>query len=274
MMSQLSKLASHFDLIHVHPMNIMYWLPFLRLLNTPYLVTHHNVIPDVSGAELAIREFDDVPLVSISNAQREPAPRLNWQATVYYGLPLGLYTLQEKPEKYLAFIGRFSNVKGLHDAIEIAKQSKLKLKIAGRPLYTVDIQYFESMVRPLLEDPMLECVGELNDNEKQSFLGGACALLFPITWRESFGLVMIEALACGTPVIGYQHGSVPEVIVDGVTGFVVKGLQEAVDAVKQTHSISPNRCRQEIEKRFSVERMCKEYVDIYEKLVAGWKSAK
>jgi glycosyltransferase involved in cell wall biosynthesis len=272
MMSQLSKHSSEFDVIHVHPLDVISWFPFLRLLNVPYLITQQNTIPDSSDMQLAIREFSDVPLVSVSNAQREPAPWLNWQATVYYGLPLQLYTFQEKPEGYLAFIGRFSPVKGLHDALEIAKQSKMKLKIAGRPFLAKEQQYFESAIQPLLSDPMLEYVGELNDSEKQSFLGGACALLFPITWQESFGLVMIEALACGTPVIGYRRGSVPEVITDGVTGFVVEDLQGAVDAVKKVQSLNRSRCRQEVEKRFSVGKMCKEYVDQYEKVVAGWKS--
>jgi glycosyltransferase involved in cell wall biosynthesis len=270
MMSQLSKYSSEFDLIHVHPMDIIYWLPFLRLLDVPYLVTQHNPIPNVSEVEPAIREFSDVPLVSNSNAQREPAPWLNWQATVYLGLPLELYTLQEKPEGYLAFIGRFYPEKGLHDAIEIAKQSKMRLKIAGRPFNAKERQYFESTIQPVLGDPMFEYVGELNDNEKQSFLGGACALLLPIMLRESGGTAMIEALACGTPVIGYQRGVVPEVITGGITGFVVKDLQEAVDAVKKTQSLSRSRCRQEFENRFSAGKMCKEYVEEYEKLVAGW----
>src|SRR5262245_7945534 len=249
MMSQLSRHSFEFDVIHVHPMNTLYWLPFLRLLNVPYIITQQNGIPDISNIELAFREFSDVPLVSVSNAQREPAPWLNWQATIYYSLPLALYTFQEKPEEYLAFIGRFSPVKGLHDAIEIAKQSRMKLKIAGRTFHAEEQKYFESVVQPLLKNSMVEYVGELNDNEKQSFLGGACALLFPVVWRESFGLVMIEALACGTPVIGYQRGSVPEVVTDGVTGFVVKGLQDAVEAVKKIQSLSRRRCRQEVENR-------------------------
>ncbi len=273
-MSQLSKHLSEFDVIHVHPLYILYWLPFLRLLNTPYLLTQYNEVPNVSEVELSVREFYDVPLVSISDAQREPAPQLNWLATVYYGLPLELYTIQEEPEGYLAFIGRFSPAKGLHDAIEIAKQSKMKLKIAGRPFLPVEQQYFENMIQPLLEEPMIEYVGELNDNEKRSFLGGACALLFPSTQRETAGLVMIEAMACGTPVIGYRRGSVPEVITDGVTGFVVEDLHGAVDAVKKTQSLNRSRCRQEVETRFSVGRMCKEYLDTYEKLVADWKSGR
>lgn len=272
LMSHLSKHSSEFDIIHVHPMSIIYWLPFLRLLNVPYLITHHNAFPDISQAMLAIREFTDIPLVSISDAQRESAPWLNWQATVYYGLPLDLYTFQEKTEGYLAFIGRFSPSKGLPDAIEIAKQSGMKLKIAGRPFHTEEQHYFESTIKPLLRDSMVEYVGELNDDEKQSFLGGANALLFPIMWQEPFGLVMIEALACGAPVIGYRRGSVPEVIAEGVTGFIVNNLREAVDAVKKTQSLSRSRCRQEFENRFSVGRMCTEYVDKYEKLVASWKS--
>jgi glycosyltransferase involved in cell wall biosynthesis len=272
-MSQLSKHSSEFDLIHLHAVSPVYWLPFLRLLNVPYLITQHNILLDVSVMELYFREFSDVPLVSISNAQREPALWLNWQATVYCSLPLELYESQEKSEGYLAFIGRFSPAKGLHDAIEIAKQSKMKLKIAGCPFHASEQKYFESAIQPLLGDPMLEYVGELDDNEKQSFLGGACALLFPVTWREPFGLVMVEALACGTPVIAYRNGAVQEVITDGITGFVVKGLQDAIDAVSRIQSLSRSRCRQEVEERFSVGRMCKEYLDQYEKLIAGWKYA-
>jgi glycosyltransferase involved in cell wall biosynthesis len=275
MMSQLSKYSSEFDVIHIQPQDPRYWLPFLRLLNVPYLITLHDIIPDVPYMEPAFREFSDVPLVSISNAQREPAPWLNWQATIYHGLPLELYTLQEKPEEYLAFIGRFTPTKGLHDAVEIAKRSKMKLKIAGLPLNLEDERYFESEIQPLLEDSMHEYVGELDDKEKQSFLGGAYALLFPIKWREPFGLAMIEALACGTPVIGYRNGSVPEVITDGVTGFVVEDLQEAVAAVNKVRSLSRSRCRQEVEERFSVGRMCEASVEQYEKLrPAGSRSPK
>jgi glycosyltransferase involved in cell wall biosynthesis len=271
MMSQLSKLSSEFDVIHVHPQNPSYWLPFLRLLNTPYMITLHDSISAFAGTP-ALREFPDVPLVSISNHQREPAPWLNWQATIYHGLPLELYEFQEKPEEYLAFLGRFDPFKGLHDAIEIAKQSKMKLKIAGCASNMTEEQYFDNAIRPQLEDPMFEYVGELDDNEKQSFLGGACALLFPITKPEPFGMVMIEALACGTPVIGSRIGSVPEIITDGVTGFVVRDLREAVDAVKKAQSLSRSRCRHEFEKRFSAGRMCKESVDHYEKLMTGRKS--
>jgi glycosyltransferase involved in cell wall biosynthesis len=266
MMSQLSNLSSEFDVIHVHPTYPAYWPLFLRLLGKPHLITHHNVVPDLSGIAHAVPEFSDAPLVSISNAQREPAPWQNWQATIYHGLPLELYTFQEKPEEYLAFIGRFWPFKGLPDAIEIAMQAGMKLKIAGLPYLPTERQYFESEIQPLLGTSMVEYVGELDDNEKQSFLGGARALLFPIMWQEPFGLVMIEALSCGTPVIGYRRGSVPEVVTDGVTGFVVGNVQEAVDAVKKIQSLSRRRCRQEVEKRFSAARMCREYVNLYEML--------
>jgi glycosyltransferase involved in cell wall biosynthesis len=270
MMSQLSNLSSEFDVIHVHPTYPQYWPLFLRLLGKPHLITHHTDVPDLSGIAHAVRGFFDVPLASISNAQREPAPWLNWQATLYHGLPLDLYTYQEKPEEYLAFIGRFSPNKGLPDAIEIAKQAGMKLKIAGMPFLPDGQQYFESVIQPLLKNSMVEYVGELDDNEKQSFLGGARALLFPIMWEEPFGLVMIEALACGTPVIAYRRGSVPEVITDGVTGFVVGNAQEAVGAVKKIQSLSRRRCRQEVEERFSVARMCREHVSLYETLADKW----
>ena len=266
MMSQLSRRVSEFDVIHVHPISI-HWLPFLRLLNAPYLITQHNIIrADAVEVERAVREFSDAPLVSISDAQREPVPWMNWRATVHYGLPLDLYKLQEKAGEYLAFIGRITPVKGVSDAIEIAKRSGRKLKIAGQPITKEDSQYFESKILPFLKGPMFEYVGELNDSEKQSFFEDACALLCPVKYREAFGLVMIEALACGTPVIGYGLGSIPEVVDDGVTGFVVRGVEEAVDAVSRIHLLSRKRCRQEVDQRFSAGRMCAQYLQMFEKL--------
>jgi len=205
-------------------------------------------------------------VVSISDAQREPLPWVNWQATVYHGLPDDLYSFRAAPGTYLAFLGRISPEKRVDRAIEIAKRVRMPLKIAGK-VDRVDEDYFESVVHPLLRDPLVEYVGEIGEGEKDEFLGNAYALLFPIDWPEPFGLVMIEAMACGTPVIAYRHGSVPEVMEEGRTGFIVKGLEEAVEAVWRVPKLSRERCREIFAQRFTAARMAGDYLRVYERLI-------
>lgn len=211
-------------------------------------------------------EFREMPVVSISNAQREPLPWLNWQATVYHGLPENLYTYREEPGKYLAFLGRISREKRVDRAIEIAKRVGMALKIAAK-VDAVDQVYFADHIRFLLDDPLVEYVGEIGEGEKDEFLGNAYALLFPIDWPEPFGLVMIEAMACGTPVIAYRRGSVPEVMEEGATGFIVESLDDAVRAVERVPSLSRRRCREVFEQRFSASRMTQDYLNVYERLL-------
>jgi glycosyltransferase involved in cell wall biosynthesis len=214
------------------------------------------------------QEFQDMPVISISNGQREPLAWANWQATVYHGLPVGMYRFREKPGNYLAFLGRISPEKRVDRAIEIARRVGMPLKIAAK-VDPVDRDYFESLITPLLSNSLVEFVGEISDGEKDEFLGNAYALLFPIDWPEPFGLVMIEAMACGTPVIAYRGGAVPEVLEEGHTGFIVRGLEDAVEAVRDVAQLSRKRCREVFEERFTATRMAHDYVQQFERLIAS-----
>jgi glycosyltransferase involved in cell wall biosynthesis len=213
------------------------------------------------------REFSDTPVVSISDAQRQPLPWLRWAGTVYHGLPPDLLAFHPGPGRYLAFLGRISPEKRVDRAIAIAREVGMPLYIAAK-VDAQDRDYFASTIQPLLRDPRVEYLGELGEAEKSGFLGGAAALLFPIDWPEPFGLVMIEAMACGTPVIAWRRGSTPEVIEDGVTGFLVANLEEAVAATAKASSLSRERCRAEFERRFTSERMTRDYLDVYRRLLA------
>jgi glycosyltransferase involved in cell wall biosynthesis len=207
--------------------------------------------------------------VSISNAQRLPLPWINWQATIYHGLPVDLYEFDERPRNYLAFLGRISPEKRVDRAIEISRRAGIELKIAAK-VDSVDREYFREEISPLLKHPLVEFIGEISESDKGDFLGNAQALLFPIDWPEPFGLAMIEALACGTPVIAYRGGSVPEIVEQAVTGFVVNDTDEAVDALKRIDAVSRRRCREEFERRFTSARMASDYVKVYENLVRRW----
>jgi len=211
--------------------------------------------------------FPSMPVVSISDAQRAPLPSVNWLGTVYHGLPEDLYTFRETPGTYLAFLGRISPEKGVEQAIAIAQRVGMPLKIAAK-VDRADREYFQEEVQPLLKHSLVEYIGEVGGDNKDAFLGQASALLFPIDWPEPFGLVMIEAMACGTPVIAYSRGSVPEVLEQGVTGWIVEGLEEAVQAVERVPALSRARCRQVFEERFSASRMAQDYVKLYRQLLA------
>jgi glycosyltransferase involved in cell wall biosynthesis len=205
-------------------------------------------------------------MISISNAQRTPWPCANWQATIYHGLPKDLFRFHPEPGGYLAFLGRASPEKRVDRAIEIAKRVGMPLKIAAK-VDPADRRYFKREIEPLLNDPHIEWLGEINDKDKGEFLGNAYALLFPIDWPEPFGLVMIESMACGTPVIAYACGSVPEVMEDGVTGFIVRDLDQAVKGVNRIRDLSRSRCREVFERRFAAERMASDYVNVYKRLI-------
>src|SRR6266478_91145 len=209
----------------------------------------------------------DVPVGSMSDCQREPMPWANWRATIYHGLPNDLFRFYPDRGAYLAFLGRISPEKGADRAIEIAKRVDMPLKIAAK-VDRADRRYFKRVVEPLLNDPHVEWVGEISDQQKNKFLGNAYALLFPIDWPEPFGLVMIEAMACGTPVIAYRGGAVPELVEPGQTGFIVEGLEDAVEAVRRVAQLSRKRCREVFEQRFTATRMAHDYVQQFERLIA------
>jgi glycosyltransferase involved in cell wall biosynthesis len=263
LLEQVLQQASAFDIIHFH-IDYLHF-PLSTRQHTPHVTTLHGRLnlPDLVPL---YQTFPTVPVVSISHAQRTPLPWLHWRGTVYHGLPVDLYTFCDTPDTYLAFLGRVSPEKGLEEAITIAQQAGLPLKIVAK-VDPVDEEYFQKVIRPLLDDPLIEYLGEMGEADKDAFLGQAYALLFPIDWPEPFGLVMIEALACGTPVIAYRRGSVPEVLDDGVTGWIVEGLEEAVQAVARVATLSRSRCRQVFEERFSAPRMAQDYLRIYHQLL-------
>jgi glycosyltransferase involved in cell wall biosynthesis len=268
MIEQVMSRADEFDLVHFHVDYLHF--PTSRRERIPSLTTLHGRL-DIPDLVAIYKEFTDMPLVSISDSQRRPLSWANWVGTVYHGLPADSLDLHEKKGKYLAFLGRISPEKRVDRAIEIAIRSGMKLKIAAK-IDRADREYFECKIKHLLDHPLVEFIGEIGHSEKDEFLGNAAALLFPIAWPEPFGLVMIESMACGTPIIAFPCGSVPEVITDGVCGFIVKDMDEAVAAVGRIDDIDRRKCRQYFERHFTDTRMASDYVKIYEKL-ADPKSA-
>ncbi len=259
-----------FDVIHSH---LDYWsFPFARLVEVPTVATMHGRL-DIEELHPIYARYRDVPLVSISDAQRVHLPSVNWIATIHHGLPRNLLTPRYEPGKYLAFLGRISPEKRPDIAIEVAKKSGIPLKIAAK-VDVVDRDYFAQVIRPRLSPPDVEYIGEINEAEKSEFLGNALALMFTIDWPEPFGLAMIEAMACGTPVIARRCGSVPEVIEHGVTGFIADGVEQLVAAVEQVGSLSRVECRGQFERRFTVDSMVDRYEEVYLRLMAGRYAAR
>ncbi len=232
----------------------------------PHLTTLHGRL-DLPDLPAVYREFHDTPVVSISKAQQAYLAGAAWERTVHHGVPPALFRAGRGDGGYLAFLGRISPEKRVDRAIEIAGRSGKRLRIAAK-VDPADIEYFERQIRPLLGLPHVEYVGEITETEKSDFLGGAEALLFPIDWPEPFGLVLIEALACGTPVVAYDEGSVAEIVEEGVTGFLVQGVSEAVAAVNRVPSIDRAACRRSFEDRFTAGRMARDYVEIYERVIS------
>lgn len=263
MMEQVFARAHDFDLIHFH----IDYLHFSRARRQriPCLTTLHGRL-DIPDLVPLYREFREMPVVSISDAQRAPLPWLNWMQTVHHGMPSDSLPFHGRPGEYLAFLGRVSTEKGVDRAIEIAIKSQTKLKIAAK-VDRADASYFDREIKPLLGHPLVEFIGEIGNSEKGEFLGNATALLFPIDWPEPFGLVMIEAMATGTPVIAYPRGSVREIIREGVSGYVVKDVEQAVTAVKRIPGIDREQCRRHFEINFSDDRMAREYSEIYQKMI-------
>jgi glycosyltransferase involved in cell wall biosynthesis len=263
MLQQVFKHASEFDIIHFHTDYLHFSLA--RHLKVPHVTTLHGRL-DTAHLVPLYREFKDVPVVSISRSQRQPLPWINWIGNVYHGLPQDLLSFQSNPGKYLAFVGRISPEKRPDRVIEIATLAGMPVKIAAK-VDRVDREYFETTIRPLLSRPGLEFIGEIGDEQKGEFLGNAFANLFPIDWPEPFGLSMIEAMACGTPTIAFRNGSVPEIIDEGVTGFIVESVEDAVKAIERVQMLQRDACRRTFEKRFTGGRMASEYVETYQFLI-------
>jgi len=257
--------VSRFDVIHFHTADMQF--PLLRKQPCANVTTLHGYVSPYWKSSL---DGYNPPLVAVSNNQRLPAPDLNWQATIYHGLPRNLLTFRKEPGDYLAFIGRASFEKRLDRAIRIACQAGMKLKVAAK-IKGRNYPHFKEDIEPLLAEAQdwVEFVGEIGGREKDEFLGNAYALLFPIDGPEAFGLVMIEALACGTPVIAWRNGPVPEVIDHGRTGFIVESIEEAVEATGRVAGLSRQTCRRAFEDRFDAESMTRKYVEVYRRLVTS-----
>ncbi len=263
MLERVFARSAEFDIIHFHIDHLHF--PLSRRLDVPQVTTLHGRL-DIPDLQPLYTEFADMPVVSISDAQRRPLPQAFWQQTVHHGLPRDLYTFNPRRGQYLAFLGRISPEKRADLAIAIAQRAGLPLRIAAK-VDNVDRAYFDREIAPLLDQPGVEFIGEISDRDKDDFLGNALALLFPIDWPEPFGLVMIEAMACGTPVIAFPRGSVPEIIDHGITGFIVGGVEEAVHAVARCSTLDRRRCRATFERRFTSERMALDYVRVYDRIV-------
>ncbi|MEW5849617.1 MAG: glycosyltransferase family 4 protein [Myxococcota bacterium] len=262
LLERVFAMASAFDVIHFHIDYQQY--PLACRQRTAFLTTCHGRM-DLHDYPFLFRQFPHVPLVSISDAQRAPLRHLNWVATVHHGLPEDLYRPTFQAGGYLCLLGRVAPEKGVEDAIAIARRTGIPLRIAAK-VGPPDAAYFQSL-RKELTPPLVEFVGEVDDRQKNELLGGALALLMPVHWPEPFGLVMIEAMACGTPVIAYRAGSVPEVVEDGVTGFICNGLEEAVRAVSRLSTLSRVVVRERFRERFSVARMVDGYLSAYARVV-------
>jgi glycosyltransferase involved in cell wall biosynthesis len=264
MLETLARRAREFDVIHLHIDYLGY--PLLRRLGVPFVTTLHGRM-DLPELQAIYAAFPDVPVVSISQAQREPLPDAGYIGTVYHGLPRQQLLPGRGDAGYLAFIGRMSPEKAPDAAIRIAGAAGMRIKLAAK-VDKADRAYFDETVEPLLHLPHVEFIGEIGESQKSAFLGGAAGLLFPIAWPEPFGLAMIEAMACGTPVIAMRRGSVPEIIEDGVSGFIVDTEAQAVDAVHRLPQLDRARVRQRFETRFTAGRMAIDYMRLYESLIA------
>jgi glycosyltransferase involved in cell wall biosynthesis len=261
----VARRAHEFDVIHCHIDYFGY--PLLRRLGTPSITTLHGRL-DLPELPALYKLYGDVPVVSISNSQRVPLPEANFVATVLHGLPQNLLSMGAGRGGYLAFLGRISPEKAPDAAIRIAARAGIPLKIAAK-VDRVDREYFKTTIEPLLSQGDIEFIGEISEDQKQEFLGNAAGLLFPIAWREPFGLVMIEAMACGTPVIAFENGSVPEVLYDGLTGFIVRNEDQAVEAVRRLGTLDRTCIRSEFEHRFTARHMAQNYLKVYARLSQG-----
>jgi glycosyltransferase involved in cell wall biosynthesis len=266
MLERVMQRADEFDILHFH----LDYYPFSMFSRqpTPFITTLHGRL-DLPEHQLVFDTFGAMPVISISLAQRKPVPQARWVRNVYHGLPGDLLQPLPVEHGYLAVLGRIAPEKAIDRAIRIARRCKLPLRIAAK-VDRADIDYYERQIRPLLRTADVEYIGEIDDSQKSAFLSGAKALLMPIEWPEPFGLVMIEAMACGTPVIAYASGSVPEIVEEGVTGFVVRDETAACEAVqKKLGGLSRRRIRERFEARFTARRMADDYLAVYDSLLAS-----
>jgi glycosyltransferase involved in cell wall biosynthesis len=263
MVDRVREMSDSFDVIHFHIDTVH--LPMAVHCDTPSLSTLHGRL-DLPDLRPLYRRFRAHPLVSISGSQRKPLESANWVATVHHGLPRNLYRFHPHPQDYFAFVGRISPEKRCDRAIEIALACDTPIRIAAK-VDNADRTYFEEVIEPLLDHPLVTYVGEIGDEEKDEFIGNARAFLMPIDWPEPFGLVLIEALACGTPVIAYGHGSVPELLEHGRTGFIVDNQEQAIDAARNIGRIDRRACRDTFERRFTDETMAARYLGVYSELI-------
>jgi glycosyltransferase involved in cell wall biosynthesis len=265
MLEVVRRRAEDFDVLHFH----LDYYPFSLFSrhSTPFVTTLHGRL-DLPEHQPVFSAFSSIPVISISNAQRRPVPQAGWVRTIYHGVPEDLLRPRPVTPSYLAFLGRIAPEKGVDQAIKIAGRAGLPIKIAAK-IDKADIEYFETEIRSLFDLPHVEYIGEIADKDKSEFLSGAIGLLMPINWPEPFGLSMIEAMACGTPVVAYNRGSVPEVVEDGVTGFVVEDELSATDAVRRLSQLSRAAIRARFEQRFTARVMAKEYLATYRSLMSG-----
>jgi glycosyltransferase involved in cell wall biosynthesis len=265
MLDQVRRRADEFDVIHFH-VDLLQFPLFQHLFHKSVTTLHGRL--DLPDAHPIYRAYPEMPLVSISDYQRQPMPPVHWAATIHHGLPPDLYAFNAQGGEYLVFLGRIAPEKRPDRAIEIAKRAGVPLKIAAK-VDPVDQVYFKCEIEPLLDDPLIEFLGEINDREKTNLLGGALALVFPIDWPEPFGLVMIEAMSTGTPVIAWRNGSVPEVVEDGLTGAIVDSFETAIGAVQKVAQLDRSKIRGRFESRFTAARMAADYVEVYHEIRAS-----
>jgi glycosyltransferase involved in cell wall biosynthesis len=263
MLEQVRQHADKYDFLHFH----LDYYPFSIFSRqaVPFVTTLHGRL-DLPEHQPVFTTFSTVPVISISDAQRRPVPQANWVRTVHHGLPQDLLKPVAVRPSYLAFLGRIAPEKGVDRAIPPARRCGMPLRIAAK-VDAVDREYFEEKIRPLLDGPNVAYIGEISDGEKSEFLSGAVALVTPIDWPEPFGLVMIEAMACGTPVVAFNRGSVAEVVDDGLTGFVVEDIEGAIEALDRLPRLSREKIRQHFEHRFTARRMALDYLDAYRRLM-------
>jgi glycosyltransferase involved in cell wall biosynthesis len=265
LMEEIYRQAPDFDVLHFH---MDYWsFSLFARQRTPFVTTLHGRL-DLPELQPVFNTFPNAPVISISDSQRRPLPQANFVSTVLHGLPETLLTPQPAKQDYLAFLGRIAPEKRPDRAIRIARAAGIPLKIAAK-IDRADTEYFESTIKPMLPGGGVDMIGEIGDHEKPAFLSGALGLLMPIDWPEPFGLVMIEAMACGTPVIAFNRGSVPEIIEDGLTGFIVEDETSAVARVAKLGSLSRAAVRRRFEQRFTARRMAEDYIRTYRALGAG-----
>ena len=267
-MQEVIERIKDFDIFHFHTDYLHF--PFTAKLNIPCVTTLHGRL-DLPDLQSVYNKFQNQNVISISYNQQKPLPQANWVGNVYHGLPRDLHSLGDGDGNYFAFVGRVSPEKGLDKAIEIAITTENHLKIAAK-IDKADKTYYEDVIKPLLGHPLIEFIGEINESQKTDFIGKAKALLFPINWEEPFGMVMIEAMACGTPVIAFKCGSVPEVIDEGKSGFMVSTVKQAIEAVNKLPQLTRKGVRQVFDKRFTAERMANDYLDIYASVIEDCKN--